>query len=64
MRNRDLARLKHIRTLDPATDYEEIYRTVAQYEFGWETMLGLNLGDSIGRSGFRRSPSCCSRPGR
>jgi hypothetical protein len=43
MRNRDLARLKHIRTLDPVTDHEQIYRTVAQYEFGWETMLGLNL---------------------
>lgn len=43
MRNRDLARLKHIRTLDPAADYEDIYRMVAQYEFGWETMLGLNL---------------------
>jgi hypothetical protein len=43
MRNRDLARLKHLRTLDPVADHEEIYRTVAQYEFGWETMLGLNL---------------------
>lgn len=43
MRNRDLARLKHVRTLDPVTDHEEIYRTVAQYEFGWETLLGLNL---------------------
>jgi hypothetical protein len=43
MRNRELARLKHIRTLDPVADHEEIYRTVAQYEFGWETMLGLNL---------------------
>ncbi|WP_194916817.1 oxygenase MpaB family protein [Catenulispora rubra] len=43
MRNRDLARLKHVRTLDPVEDHEEIYRTVAQYEFGWETMLGLNL---------------------
>lgn len=43
MRNRDLARLKHVRTLDPVKDHEEIYRTVAQYEFGWETMLGLNL---------------------
>lgn len=43
MRNRDLARLKHIRSLDPVTDHEEIYRTVAQYEFGWETMLGMNL---------------------
>jgi hypothetical protein len=43
MRNRDLTRLKHLRTLDPVADHEEIYRTVAQYEFGWETMLGLNL---------------------
>ena len=43
MRNRDLARLKHVRTLDPVADHEEVYRTVAQYEFGWETMLGLNL---------------------
>lgn len=43
MRNRDRARLKHLRTLDPVKDHEEIYRTVAQYEFGWETMLGLNL---------------------
>lgn len=43
MRNRDLARLRHVRTLDPVKDHEEIYRTVAQYEFGWETMLGLNL---------------------
>ena len=43
MRNRDLARLKHVRTLDPVTDYEEIYRTVAQYEFGWETKLGMYL---------------------
>jgi hypothetical protein len=43
MRNRDLTRLKHVRTLDPVADHEEIYRTVAQYEFGWETMLGMNL---------------------
>ncbi|WP_194893113.1 oxygenase MpaB family protein [Catenulispora pinisilvae] len=43
MRNRDLARLRHLRTLDPVTDHEEIYRTVVQYEFGWETLLGLNL---------------------
>src|SRR5215469_16968422 len=43
MRNRDLARLTYLRSLDPVTDHEEIYRTVAQYEFGWETMLGLNL---------------------
>jgi hypothetical protein len=43
VRNRDLTRLKYIRTLDPVVDYEEIYRTVAQYEFGWETILGLNL---------------------
>ncbi|MBS2550044.1 DUF2236 domain-containing protein [Catenulispora sp. NL8] len=43
MRNRDLARLRHLRTLDPVEDHEEIYRTVVQYEFGWETLLGLNL---------------------
>ncbi|ACU73020.1 conserved hypothetical protein [Catenulispora acidiphila DSM 44928] len=43
MRNRDLDRLTYLRTLDPVGDHEEIYRTVAQFEFGWETMLGLNL---------------------
>jgi hypothetical protein len=36
-------RLEHLRTLDPTTDYHEIYRTTALYEFPFDVRMGLLL---------------------
>ena len=35
--------LRRIATLDPETDYEEIYRTATMFEFPWDMTQSLGL---------------------
>ncbi|GAA2606010.1 oxygenase MpaB family protein [Paractinoplanes durhamensis] len=37
------ANLARTRTLDPARDYEQIFRTMLRFEFPWDLRLALNL---------------------
>jgi uncharacterized protein (DUF2236 family) len=36
-------RLRYIQSLDPETEYEQIYRLVSQYEFPWDVARALEL---------------------
>jgi len=37
------SRLRRIEALDPERDYQEIYRTSAEYEFPWDVQRSLEL---------------------
>ena len=43
MRSARLAHLRRIESLDPATDYDEIFALVTRFEFPWEYLQGTSI---------------------